>query len=124
MYVYIYIYRERERERESHIAITITITVPAPPFCRRPPSSARLAFVSLSSEGSSSPEECSFTDTGVSLTLHTCHILPFQPILCNRCFPSKSVKSAKRSPTSISEGGRIWQVGTDHASRDILLLLL
>ena len=41
---------------------------------------------------------------------HGCHILPFQPILWNRCFPSKSVKLAKNSPKSISEGGRIWQV--------------
>ena len=41
---------------------------------------------------------------------HTCHILPFQPILWNRCFPSKSVKSAQNSPKSISEGGRIWRV--------------
>ena len=41
---------------------------------------------------------------------HTCHILPFQPIPRNRCFPSKSVKSAQNSPKSISEGGRIWRV--------------
>ena len=37
-------------------------------------------------------------------------LLPFQPILWNRCFPSKSVKSAQSSPESISEGGRIWRV--------------
>ena len=41
---------------------------------------------------------------------HTCHILSFQPILWNRCFQSKSVKSAQNSPKSISEGGRIWRV--------------
>ena len=47
---------------------------------------------------------------GFSHQEHTCHILPFQPILWNRCFPSKSVKSAQNSPNSISEGGRIWRV--------------
>ena len=41
---------------------------------------------------------------------HTCHILSFQPILWNRCFPSESAKSAPNSPKSISEGGRLWQV--------------
>ena len=47
---------------------------------------------------------------------HTCHILPFQPILWNRCFLSKSVKSAQNSPKSISEWGRIWQVWLSRAS--------
>ena len=41
---------------------------------------------------------------------HSCHVLPFQPILWNRCFPSEPVKTAKHSPQSIPEGGRIWQV--------------
>ena len=44
--------------------------------------------------------------------IYICHILPFQPLLWNRCFPSKSVKSAQNSPKSISEGGRIWRVWT------------
>ena len=38
------------------------------------------------------------------------HILPFQPILFNRYLPSEPVKTAKNSPPSISEGGRLWQV--------------
>ena len=42
--------------------------------------------------------------------LHTCHFLPFQPILWNRCFPSEPVKSAQNSLKSISEGVWIWQV--------------
>ena len=47
---------------------------------------------------------------------HGCHILPFQPILWNRCFPSKSVKSAQNSPKSISEWGKVWQVWLSRAS--------
>ena len=47
---------------------------------------------------------------GRTWSWHTCHILPSQPILWNRCFPSKFVKSAQNSPKSISEGGRIWRV--------------
>ena len=38
------------------------------------------------------------------------HILPFQPILRNKYFPPEPAKTAKHSPKSISEGGRIWQV--------------
>ena len=41
---------------------------------------------------------------------HSCHILPFQPILWNINFPSEPVKTTENSPQSISEGGRIWQV--------------
>ena len=41
---------------------------------------------------------------------HSCHILPFQPILWNNYFPPEPAKTAKHSPKSISEGGRIWQV--------------
>ena len=41
---------------------------------------------------------------------HSCHILPFQPTLWNSYFPSEPVKPAKNSPSSISEGGRLWQV--------------
>ena len=37
-----------------------------------------------------------------------CHQMP---LMWNRWFPSKSVKSFQNSPKSISEGGRIWQVG-------------
>ena len=40
----------------------------------------------------------------------SCHILPFQPILWNRDFPSEPSTTAENSPQSISEGGRIWQV--------------
>ena len=42
--------------------------------------------------------------------IHSCHILPFQPILWNRHFLSKPAERAKNRPQSISEGGRIWQV--------------
>ena len=35
---------------------------------------------------------------------HTCHILPFQPILWNTFFPSEPAKTAQDSPKSISEG--------------------
>ena len=42
--------------------------------------------------------------------VRSCHILPFQPILWNRYLPSEPVKTAKNSPPSISEGGRLWQV--------------
>ena len=41
---------------------------------------------------------------------HSCHILPFQPILWNRHFPPEPANTAKHSPKAISEGGRIWQV--------------
>ena len=41
---------------------------------------------------------------------HTCHILPFQPILRNRYLPSEPVTSGQNSPTSISEGGIIWRI--------------
>ena len=41
---------------------------------------------------------------------HSCHILPFQPLLRNRYVPSEPANTAKHSPQSISEGGRIWQV--------------
>ena len=41
---------------------------------------------------------------------HGCHILPFQQILWNEYLPSEPANTAKRSPKSISEGGRIWQV--------------
>ena len=41
---------------------------------------------------------------------HSCHILPFQPILWNRYFPSEPAKTYKSNPQPISEGGRIWQV--------------
>ena len=41
---------------------------------------------------------------------HSCHILPSQPTLWNKCFPPEPANTAKRSPKSISEGGRIWQV--------------
>ena len=41
---------------------------------------------------------------------HSCHILPFQPILWNKYFPPEPANTAKHSPKSISEGGRIWQV--------------
>ena len=41
---------------------------------------------------------------------HSCHILPFQPILWNRYLPPEPANTAKHSPKSISEGGRIWQV--------------
>ena len=41
---------------------------------------------------------------------HSCHILPFQPILWDKYFPSEPVKTAQNSPKSISEGGRIWRV--------------
>ena len=41
---------------------------------------------------------------------HSCHILPFQPILWNKSFPPEPAKTGKHSPKSISEGGRIWQV--------------
>ena len=43
---------------------------------------------------------------------HICHVLPFQPLLWNRYVPSEPANTAKHSPQSISEGGRIWQVRT------------
>ena len=50
---------------------------------------------------------------------NTCHILPFQPILWNQYFPPQPAKAAKRSPKSISEGGRIWRVWMmDHIKND------
>ena len=39
---------------------------------------------------------------------HGCHILPFQPILRSKYFPPEPANTAKHSPKSISEGGRIW----------------
>ena len=39
----------------------------------------------------------------------SCHILPFQPLMRNRYFPSEHLKAAPKRPESISEGGRIWQ---------------
>ena len=44
------------------------------------------------------------------LCYHSCHILPFQPILWNKYFPPEPAKTTKHSPKSILEGGRIWQV--------------
>ena len=41
---------------------------------------------------------------------HSCHILPFRPILWNRYLPPEPANTANNSPKSISEGGRIWQV--------------
>ena len=41
---------------------------------------------------------------------HSCHILPFQPILWSKDFPPEPANAAKHSPKSISEGGRIWRV--------------
>ena len=41
---------------------------------------------------------------------HGCHILPFRPIPWNTYFPPEPANTAKHSPKSISEGGRIWQV--------------
>ena len=38
---------------------------------------------------------------------HSCHTLPFRPILRSRRFPSELVKATQNSPRSISEGGRI-----------------
>ena len=58
-------------------------------------------------QGAKSSFCCSFAGQRI---LHSCHILPFQPILWNRCFPSELVKTTKISPKSISEGGRIWRV--------------
>ena len=49
---------------------------------------------------------------------HSCHILPFQPILWNRYLPSEPGKTTKKGPQSISEGGRIWQVGIWHVLND------
>ena len=50
----------------------------------------------------------------------SCHILPFQPILWNKCFPPEPANTAKHSPKSISQGGRLWQVwgGRGHAAVD------
>ena len=39
-----------------------------------------------------------------AMIYHSCHILPFQPILRNKYFPSKPANTAKHSPKSISEG--------------------
>ena len=41
---------------------------------------------------------------------HSCHILPFQPIQWNNYFPPEPANTAKHSPKSISEEGRIWHV--------------
>ena len=48
---------------------------------------------------------------------HSCHILPFQPILWNKYFLPEPANTAKDSPKSISEGGRIWQVCPSKAAR-------
>ena len=49
-------------------------------------------------------------NTYIYIYIHSCHILPFQPILWNKYFPPESAKTAKHSPKSNSEEGRIWQV--------------
>ena len=56
----------------------------------------------------------------ILLLIHTCHILPFQPILWNRCFPPEPAKTAKYSHKSISEGGRIWQVCNTNTNHHII----
>ena len=43
----------------------------------------------------------------IVLIAHICHILLFQPILWNKYFPPEPANTAKHSPKSISEGGRI-----------------
>ena len=50
----------------------------------------------------------------------SCHILPFQPILGDKYFPPEPANTAKRSPKSISEGGRIWQVCFRHRLKGCL----
>ena len=40
----------------------------------------------------------------LAILIHSCHILPFQPILWNEYFPPEPAKTAKHSPKSISEG--------------------
>ena len=42
-------------------------------------------------------------DAGASARqgIHSCHILPFQPILWNRYFPPEPATTAKHSPKSI-----------------------
>ena len=45
-----------------------------------------------------------------NIHIHSCHILPFQPILWKRYCPPEPANTARRSPKSISEGVRIWQV--------------
>ena len=40
----------------------------------------------------------------------SCQLLPFQPLLWSRHFPSEPARAAKHSPQSVSEGGTIWQV--------------
>ena len=59
----------------------------------------QVVFISFTSEA-----------RGFYCNRHSCHILPFQPILWNNYFPPEPAKTAKRSPTFISEGGRWWQV--------------
>ena len=61
-----------------------------------------------------------FTLRGWRSTLHSCHILPFQPILWNTYFPPEPANTAKHRPKSISEGGRIWQVCAWKPHRDVL----
>ena len=39
-----------------------------------------------------------------------CHLLPVQPILWSTYFLSEPVKTPRKCPRSISEGGKIWQV--------------
>ena len=46
--------------------------------------------------------------THIHTYMYVC--VPFQPILWNKYFPPEPAKTAKHSPKSISEGGRIWQV--------------
>ena len=57
---------------------------------------------------------CSVSMAGGRLVCipHTCHILPFQPILWNIYFPPEPAKATKNSPQWISEGGIILQVCT------------
>ena len=54
---------------------------------------------------------------------HSCHILPFQPILWNKYFPAEPANAAKHSQQLISEGGRIWQVGARTLVSGITVLI-
>ena len=56
-----------------------------------------------------SPLTVNYECPQLSLFIHSCHILPFQPILWNRYFLPEPANTAKHSPKSIW-GGRIWQV--------------
>ena len=61
-------------------------------------------------------ENCTVSDSeyycmcGNTYNNHGCYILPFRPSLWNTYFPPEPANTAKHSPKSISEGGRIWQV--------------